>query len=52
MSEVGFANGKFSLLEGIPAIEFSNRVHKLLVKDMSTSVALKLLGRNIDFAVL
>ncbi|MBA0771648.1 hypothetical protein Gotri_007137 [Gossypium trilobum] len=52
MSEVGFANGKFSLLEGIPAIEFSDRVHKLLVKDMSTSVALKLLGRNIDFAAL
>ncbi|MBA0716990.1 hypothetical protein Golax_004840, partial [Gossypium laxum] len=52
MSEVGFANGKFSLHEGIPAIEFSDRVHKLLVKDMSTSVVLKLLGRNIDFAAL
>ncbi|PPD86803.1 hypothetical protein GOBAR_DD16253 [Gossypium barbadense] len=52
VSEVGFTNGKFSLLEGIPAIEFSDRVHKLLVKDMSTSVVLKLFGRNIGFAAL
>ncbi|KAG8474118.1 hypothetical protein CXB51_033735 [Gossypium anomalum] len=61
MNEVGFANGEFSLLEGdvkksvvngIPVIELSDRVHKLLVKDMSTSVVLKLLGRNIDFAAL
>ncbi|PPS02059.1 hypothetical protein GOBAR_AA18602 [Gossypium barbadense] len=61
MNEVGFANGEFSLLEGdvkklvvngIPAIEFSDKVHELLVKDMSTSVVLKLLERNTDFAAL
>ncbi|MBA0607315.1 hypothetical protein Godav_019642, partial [Gossypium davidsonii] len=40
---------KKSIVNGILAIDFSDRVQKLLVKDMSTSVILKLLGRNIGF---
>ncbi|KAK5838442.1 hypothetical protein PVK06_007172 [Gossypium arboreum] len=58
VSEVGFTDGDFSILEGgikksvvnsIAAIDFSDRVHKLLVNDMSTSVVIKLLERNIDW---
>ncbi|KAK5819587.1 hypothetical protein PVK06_024600 [Gossypium arboreum] len=56
-----FVDGGFSLIEGdvkksvvngIPSIDFSERVHQLLVKEMSTSVVLKLLGRNIGFMAL
>ncbi|MBA0750621.1 hypothetical protein Gogos_002027, partial [Gossypium gossypioides] len=36
-----------STINGIPAIEFSDRVKKILVKDMETTVVVKLLGRNI-----
>ncbi|MBA0574837.1 hypothetical protein Golob_024079 [Gossypium lobatum] len=43
---------KKSIVNGILAIDFSDRVQKLLVKDMSTSVILKLLGRNIGFTTL
>ncbi|PPD93498.1 hypothetical protein GOBAR_DD09564 [Gossypium barbadense] len=56
-----FVDGGFSLIEGdvkksvangIPFIDFSDREHQLLVKEMSTSVVLKLLGRNIGFVAL
>ncbi|MBA0755519.1 hypothetical protein Gogos_022007 [Gossypium gossypioides] len=56
-----FVDGGFSLIEGdvkksvangIPFIDFSEREHQLLVKEMSTSVVLKLLGRNIRFVAL
>ncbi|MBA0704580.1 hypothetical protein Golax_016827 [Gossypium laxum] len=56
-----FFDGGFSLIEGdvkksvangIPFIDFSEREHQLLVKEMSTSVVLKLLGRNIEFVAL
>ncbi|MBA0731456.1 hypothetical protein Golax_026021, partial [Gossypium laxum] len=40
------------IVNGILAIDFSNRVKKLLVKDMSTFVILNLLGRNIGFTTL
>ncbi|PPD94500.1 hypothetical protein GOBAR_DD08477 [Gossypium barbadense] len=57
-STVHSTNGDFSLLKGdvkksvingILAIDFSNRIQKLL---MSTSVILKLLGMNIDVVAL
>ncbi|MBA0791045.1 hypothetical protein Gohar_015647 [Gossypium harknessii] len=56
-----FVDGGFLLIEGdvkksvangIPFIDFSEREHQLLVKEMSTSVVLKLLGRNIGFVAL
>ncbi|KAG8498383.1 hypothetical protein CXB51_007409 [Gossypium anomalum] len=61
VSEVGFTDRDLSFLEGdikksvvngIPAIDFSSKVHKLLVNDMSTFVIIKLLGRNIGFVAL
>ncbi|MBA0615156.1 hypothetical protein Godav_015334 [Gossypium davidsonii] len=36
-----------STINGIPLIEFSERVHQFLIQDMSITVVLKLLGRNI-----
>ncbi|KAH1072667.1 hypothetical protein J1N35_024995 [Gossypium stocksii] len=35
---------KKSVVDGIPSIDFSERVYKLLEKDMSTSMVLKMLG--------
>ncbi|KAB2011909.1 hypothetical protein ERO13_D09G046450v2 [Gossypium hirsutum] len=43
---------KRSSVNGIPSIEFSDRVSQILIKNMATSVVLKLLGRNIGFAAL
>ncbi|MBA0809173.1 hypothetical protein Gohar_024845 [Gossypium harknessii] len=36
-----------STINGIPAIKFSERIHQVLIRDMSTMLVLKLLGRNI-----
>ncbi|MBA0688322.1 hypothetical protein Goari_006121, partial [Gossypium aridum] len=61
VSGVEHADGEFSLLEGdvkksvvngIPLIEFSKRIHQLLVNEMSISVVFKLLGINIGFVAL
>ncbi|MBA0844241.1 hypothetical protein Goarm_001351, partial [Gossypium armourianum] len=41
-----------SVVNGIPSIEFSKRIQQFLVKEMSTSVVLNLLGRNIGFVAL
>ncbi|MBA0823675.1 hypothetical protein Goarm_020392, partial [Gossypium armourianum] len=38
-----------STVYGIPAIGFSDRIKKILVKDMETTVVVKLLGRNIGY---
>ncbi|MBA0596477.1 hypothetical protein Gorai_013295 [Gossypium raimondii] len=38
-----------STINGIPAIKFSERIHQFLIRDMSTMLVLKLLGRNIAF---
>lgn len=35
---------KKSSVNGVPSIEFSSHVNQVLVKEMSTSVVLKLLG--------
>ncbi|MBA0804720.1 hypothetical protein Gohar_004288 [Gossypium harknessii] len=43
---------KKSVVNGIPLIEFSKRIHQLLVNEMSISVVFKLLGRNIGFVAL
>ncbi|KAH1073025.1 hypothetical protein J1N35_025353, partial [Gossypium stocksii] len=43
---------KRSSVNGVPSIEFLDRVNQLLIKEMSTSVVLKLLGQNIGFAAL
>ncbi|MBA0767593.1 hypothetical protein Gotri_016461 [Gossypium trilobum] len=41
-----------SSVNGILAIEFSNQVNQLLIKDMEHTVVKKLLGRNIGYATL
>ncbi|MBA0683815.1 hypothetical protein Goari_025443 [Gossypium aridum] len=38
-----------STINGIPLIEFSERVHQFLNQDMSITVVLKLLERNIGY---
>ncbi|MBA0595993.1 hypothetical protein Gorai_012841, partial [Gossypium raimondii] len=43
---------KRSLVNGIPSIDFSERVNQILNKDMAFTVAIKLLGRNIGYSVL
>ncbi|KAK5771958.1 hypothetical protein PVK06_048214 [Gossypium arboreum] len=39
-------------IDGVPSIDFSERVHQLLKKEMSTSVVLKMLGRNLGITTL
>lgn len=41
-----------SIIDGIPTIDFSKRIKKVLVKDMETTAIVKLLGRNIGYGVL
>ncbi|MBA0734685.1 hypothetical protein Gogos_018583 [Gossypium gossypioides] len=43
---------KKSMVNGIPAIEFSERIQQILFKGMETTMVLKLLGRNIGYATL
>ncbi|MBA0566817.1 hypothetical protein Golob_011596 [Gossypium lobatum] len=40
---------KKSVVNGIPSIDFSERIYQLPEKEMATSVVLKMLGRNIGF---
>ncbi|PPD68467.1 hypothetical protein GOBAR_DD34656 [Gossypium barbadense] len=39
-------------INGIPSIDFSEKVNQLLVKDMALTVVIKLLGQNIEFTTL
>ncbi|KAK5771113.1 hypothetical protein PVK06_047288 [Gossypium arboreum] len=39
-------------IDGVPSIDFSERVYQLLEKEMSTSVVLKILGRNLGITTL
>ncbi|PPS13453.1 hypothetical protein GOBAR_AA07127 [Gossypium barbadense] len=39
-------------IDGVPSIDFSERVYQLLEKEMSTSVVLKMLGRNLGITTL
>ncbi|PPS09996.1 hypothetical protein GOBAR_AA10655 [Gossypium barbadense] len=41
-----------SSVNGIPEIDFSNRVNQLLIKDMKLAIVIKLLGKNIGYATL
>ncbi|KAK5840676.1 hypothetical protein PVK06_009579 [Gossypium arboreum] len=41
-----------STVNGIPAIDFSDSIQRILFKEMETMVVLKLLGRNIDYGAL
>lgn len=41
-----------SIVNGIPAIDFSERIQKTLFKEMELKVVIKLLGRNIGYGVL
>lgn len=41
-----------SVVNGIPSIEFLDRVHQILIGDMENTVILKLLGRNIGYSIL
>ncbi|KAA3480192.1 leucine-rich repeat receptor-like protein kinase PEPR2 [Gossypium australe] len=41
-----------SMVDGIPAIAFSDRIKDILFKEMELTVVLKLLGRNIGYNVL
>lgn len=41
-----------SMVNGIPAITFSERIKDILSKEMESTIVLKLLGRNIGYNVL
>ncbi|KAG8496476.1 hypothetical protein CXB51_009104 [Gossypium anomalum] len=41
-----------SMVNGIPAINFSERFNQLLIKDMATTLVFKLLRRSIEYATL
>ncbi|MBA0761787.1 hypothetical protein Gotri_024381, partial [Gossypium trilobum] len=41
-----------SMVNGIPAINFSERFNQLLIKDIATTVVFKLLGRSIEYTTL
>ncbi|KAH1089757.1 hypothetical protein J1N35_017014 [Gossypium stocksii] len=45
-------DANMSMVEGIPAIAFSDRINDILFKKMELTVILKLLGRNIGYNVL
>ncbi|PPR92725.1 hypothetical protein GOBAR_AA27951 [Gossypium barbadense] len=61
MESDGGSDGDFILLEGdvirstingIPAIDFSDRVKQILYKEMEMTVVLKLLGRSISYGAI
>ncbi|MBA0607254.1 hypothetical protein Godav_019587, partial [Gossypium davidsonii] len=41
-----------TIINGIPSINFSNKIQQILIQDMDNTVILKLLGHNIGFSVL
>lgn len=41
-----------SMVNGIPAIDFSERIQQILYKEMEQTVVIKLLGRNIGYGAL
>lgn len=41
-----------SFVIGIPSIKFSERINQLLIKDMSFTMMIKLLGRSMGYATL
>ncbi|KAK5832891.1 hypothetical protein PVK06_016699 [Gossypium arboreum] len=43
---------KKSIVNGIPSIEFSEKIQQILIKDMGTIMVLKLFGHNIRHLTL
>ncbi|MBA0683501.1 hypothetical protein Goari_025156 [Gossypium aridum] len=41
-----------SFVSTIPVINFSERVHQFIIKDIANTMVIKLLGRNIGYVVL
>ncbi|KAH1081117.1 hypothetical protein J1N35_020878 [Gossypium stocksii] len=41
-----------SIINGIPAIKFSDRIKEILFKEMESTIIVKLLGRNIGYNAL
>ncbi|KAH1090889.1 hypothetical protein J1N35_018146 [Gossypium stocksii] len=41
-----------TVVNGLPSITFSDRIHQILLQGLDNTVVLKLLGRNIGFSVL
>lgn len=41
-----------SFVNGIPTISFSERIQQILVRDMASTVVVKLLGKNIPYSML
>ncbi|KAA3466981.1 GroES-like zinc-binding alcohol dehydrogenase family protein [Gossypium australe] len=52
--ELEFLEGDIrkSIVNGIPAIDFSERIQQILFKEMELTVILKLLGKNIGYGAL
>ncbi|MBA0580665.1 hypothetical protein Gorai_022874 [Gossypium raimondii] len=50
--ELLYADVVRSSVNGIPSINFSERVNQILIKDMAYTVVIKLLGRNIGYIAL
>ncbi|KAH1091474.1 hypothetical protein J1N35_018731 [Gossypium stocksii] len=52
--ELDFLEGDIyrSIVNGIPAIDFSERIQQILFKERELTVVLKLLGRNIRYGAL
>ncbi|KAK5771522.1 hypothetical protein PVK06_047738 [Gossypium arboreum] len=52
--ELEFLDGDIhrSFVNGIPTIDFSERIHQILFKEMESIVVLKLFGRNIGYGAL
>ncbi|MFQ6626443.1 hypothetical protein Gotur_004576 [Gossypium turneri] len=49
-----FLNGDVvrSMVNGIPVINFSERIQQILFREMATTVVVKLLGRNMSYSIL
>ncbi|KAH1081558.1 hypothetical protein J1N35_021319 [Gossypium stocksii] len=43
---------KTTLIDGVPAITFSDRIKEIHFREMELTVVVKLLGRNIDYNAL
>ncbi|KAH1108509.1 hypothetical protein J1N35_012277 [Gossypium stocksii] len=41
-----------SVVNGVPSITFSDRIHQILIQGMDNTVVFKLLGHNIGFSAL
>lgn len=42
----------WSMVNGVPSIEFSKRINRILINNMALLVVIKLLGRSIGYSAL